>query len=110
VTFVDFVRGLFRPRIVIVRPEEMSEKAIDEALAATPETHPLYRAFMQLIDQAEMDAQESAGQDVNLPNSLAGHVVAARYLRELRRDIVTRRQRARKSQSPAGNNPSSKML
>lgn len=101
VTFVDFVRGIFGGRIILVRPERMTEAEMDEAIGRVAETHPTYKAFMQLIDQFEEEAHDKADADIYIPRALEAHTGGSKYLRALRQHILARRERVAKKRRVA---------
>jgi hypothetical protein len=92
--------NLWRRRhcIIVVRPAQMTEKEVDAAIGGVAETHPTYRAFMQLIDQAEEEAREAADKDSYLPRSLEIHTGGAKYVRALRLHVLMIRERFEKRQ------------
>lgn len=95
-TFVDFVRGLFRRPIIVVRPAQMTPKEMDAAIGGVSVTHPTYRAFMQLLDQAEDEAHDMADKDSYVPRSLEIHTGGAKYVRAMRERVLVMRERVEK--------------
>lgn len=83
-------------RIRVVRPDRMTEKELEKALTECAETHPVYRAFMQLLDRFEDEAHDKADEDLNLPRALEAHIGGAKYIRAVRDNVLTRRANAAK--------------
>ena len=99
-TFVDLVRRILRRPIVIVRPERLTERELEKALTEVAETHHVYRAFMQLLDDFEEEAHEKADEDLHVPRALEAHTGGAKYIRAIRNNVLGRREAATKRANP----------
>jgi len=79
------------PPVWIVREHaELTPAELTQALRVS-DGHPMMRAVLQLIDQAEADANANAAEDIHLPGTVAAcHIGGGKYLRELRAEIVSR--------------------
>lgn len=95
----DLLKGT-RARIIIERPDKLTEKEMETALTQCPETHAIYRAFMQLLYQALDEAHVNAEEDLTQPRALEAHTGGAKYVRGILENVLTRRQRAAERRQP----------
>jgi hypothetical protein len=70
--------------------EPLSEKELNR-IFAVPVTHPMFRAILELIDDAEADANEKAAEE---PHNREMHVGTAAQMRLLKGEVVRRRENA----------------
>lgn len=86
-----------KSEIVFVRADRIPDVRIDQILAGTAKEHELFRAFMQLLEDAEREAVDYVATNSWEPKASLTHAGGARYLRALREDILARRERKRTS-------------
>src|SRR5437764_68270 len=83
--------------ITVVRSEVMTEREIDKALREVPDKHPVYRAFMNLLENAREEAVDAVAEDSMSATAMAMHSGGAKYLRAVRDDVLRRRSRGETS-------------
>jgi hypothetical protein len=96
---LNSLSSLFAPRVIVDQPARIPDREVTRILAGTHDKHPVYLAFMQLLDQAIEEAADNACEDFNVPRGLEVHTGGGKYLRALRDQIHLRRSQPLKGRN-----------
>lgn len=77
--------------VTVVRADRLPDAKITEILRAAPEGHLLYRAFMQILEDAEREAVDDVAEGCWNKLTMAMHAGGARYLKAVRENVLQRR-------------------
>jgi len=79
------------PTVTVKREKDMTDEQVTRTIQATAPTTPIYRAFMQLLEEAREEAVDWAARDSWSKSAMAMHAGGARYLGAVRADVIRRR-------------------